>query len=113
MTAAAHRELIRAACERLAIEGYLAWPNRTGATEIAGRYIPFGKIGSGDIVGVLNCGTHFEGEGKTGDAVQTREQKIHQSRLEKRNAVYILFHTVDELLGKVKMAEQSRMKPKP
>ena len=67
MSAAEHKELIRIACEWLAIAGYFAWPNRTGAAEIDGRFIPFGKKGSGDILCVLNGGRHAEFEGLVTD----------------------------------------------
>ncbi len=103
MSAAEHRELIRAASERLAIDGYFAWPNRTGAAEIEGRFIPFGKKGSGDILACVNS-RHMEFEGKTGKAVQSKGQKIHQRKVEENGGLYLVFHTVDELMDRLRTA---------
>lgn len=102
---AEHTALIKAACEALAIAGYCVWPINTGALKTAtGGFVRFGKKGGGDITGILPVmwheklfGVHLELEGKTGDAVQNKNQKIHQKFVvEKNGGIYIVFHSVEE-----------------
>lgn len=104
MTATEHKELIRRACEWLAREGYFAWPNNTGAGEMNGRFVRFGKKGSGDILCVLKGGRHAEFEGKTGEATQSKPQKVHQWRVEAMGGLYIEFHSVEELAARIRDA---------
>jgi len=97
--------LLKEALEELALQGYFAWPNRTGAAHIDGRFIPFGKKGSGDILIVLPPhGRHCEAEGKTGDAVQSKAQKVHQRMVEKNGGLYLIFRSKEDLLSQLRAA---------
>src|SRR4051812_17010750 len=94
---AAHSRLVRECCEELALMGYVAWPNRTGATKIDGRFIRFGKYGSGDIIAILPTmingklyGLHGEIECKTGAAVQKKHQKTHMRIVRNNGGVYLV-----------------------
>lgn len=119
---AAHNELIARALEALAIAGYCAWKTGTGAykSEETGTFIKYGKKGGADITMIVpramsyyngnGCiketaiGQHVEAEGKTGKAVQRKSQRDHQKFVvEKNGGIYILFHTVDELMEKMKL----------
>src|SRR4051812_47618213 len=94
----AHSLLVKACLVELGLLGYAAWPNRTGATEIAGRYIPFGKRGSGDIFAVLSPdGRHCEVECKTGNAVQSKKQKIHMWVVRNSGGVYLVVRSREEM----------------
>lgn len=99
-----HSALKKAALEWLAVNGFFAWDNQTGGAWRAGRFIRFGKTGSGDLLGVLPGGRHLEGEAKTGNAEQNSNQKIHQRMVEKNGGLYILFHSVDELAAQLNAA---------
>ncbi|MFO0906806.1 MAG: hypothetical protein U0835_00305 [Isosphaeraceae bacterium] len=95
---AEHKKLKNDALEWLALAGYFAWPNETGGGHIDGRFIRFGKPGSGDILAVLGPdGKHAEFEAKTGRAVQRKGQKTHQRMVEKRGGLYLVFRSVDDL----------------
>jgi hypothetical protein len=94
---AEHSQLVKDCLEELALMGYVAWPNRTGAGELHGRFIRFGKYGSGDIIAILPMliggklyGIHAELEAKTGDAVQKKHQKTHMQIVRKNGGVYLV-----------------------
>jgi len=104
-----HTKLVHEALVALAKAGYSAWLNNTGGTKTQSRgWVTFGKKGSGDILLVLQpFGTHTELEAKTGNAVQRQSQKIHQKYVvEKNGGIYIVFHSVEELLSLIKKAEK-------
>lgn len=101
----AHTALVRAALEELAVQGYTAWAQNTGAFKTAsGGFVKFGKVGGGDIMGILPPhGRHFEAEAKTGSGKQSKNQKLHQEFVVERNGgIYILFRSVDELMSELK-----------
>jgi hypothetical protein len=99
-SSAEHKQLKNDGLEWLAIAGYFAWANETGAAEIDGRFMKFGKKGSADIIAVIQS-RHCEFEAKTGDAAQSKHQKIHQQMVEKHGGLYIVFHSVAELQSKL------------
>lgn len=110
---AAHTALVRSALEELAIHGYTAWKNNTGAKKTeSGAFIKYGKVGSADILLILPpWGRHIECEAKTGKAVQNNNQKIHGDLVVRRNGgAYIVFYNVPELL--CALAEIEKMHPR-
>jgi hypothetical protein len=107
----AHNALVREALEALAIAGYTAWRNETGAWfDGVDRPHKYGKKGSGDIFIILPVavtwrdqarviGWHIEAEAKTGVGRQNKNQKDHQKFVVERNGgIYILFRAAPELL---------------
>ena len=103
-SSAAHTQLVKDCLEELALMGFAAWPNRTGATEIDGRFIRFGKKGSGDIIGIYpfvlagkRYGIHLEVECKTGAATQTKFQKAHMRLVRNSGGIYIVARSRDEV----------------
>ena len=97
-----HSALVKAALEELAIRGHFAWGNRAETPRfIEGRFIPFGKKGSADILIVLPGGRHGEAEAKTGEAEQRKEQKIHQRMVEKNGGLYVVFRSVKDLFDQL------------
>lgn len=46
-------DLVRAILEYLHLRGITAWRNNTGAYKAGKRFIRFGYVGSGDILGVI------------------------------------------------------------
>jgi hypothetical protein len=106
----AHTALVREALQELALRGYTAWPNQTGAMKTdSGGFLKFGKVGSADIfcilpiqVGDKKLGIHAEFEAKTGTGRQSKNQKLHQEFVVERNGgIYILFRSVPELLNQI------------
>lgn len=109
----AHTALVREALQELALQGYTAWANQTGALKTeSGGFLKFGKVGSADIfcifpvyLGNKKYGIHAEFEAKTGSGKQSKNQKLHQKFVVERNGgIYILFHSVEELMERLKTA---------
>jgi hypothetical protein len=103
-SSAAHTALVKECLEELALVGFAAWPNRTGATEIDGRFIAFGKKGSGDILAIFpfvlagkRYGIHAEVECKTGEAVQNKRQKAHMRLVHNSGGIYLVIRARDEM----------------
>jgi hypothetical protein len=102
---AAHHKLVAEALEWLAQNRYFAWPNPTGAVKSEGRFVRFGKKGSGDIFAVLEPnGRHAEFEAKTGGAVQGKDQKTHQKMVTSRGGIYFVFRSVEDLAEQLVLA---------
>ena len=112
-SSAAHTRLVREACEWLAINRYFAWPNQTGATKIGGRFIRYGKPGSGDIIAVLPGGKHSEFEAKTGMGTQRKSQKAHQKMVEAQGGLYLVFRSVDDLAAQLRAVSERATAPLP
>ncbi len=107
----AHTLLVNAALQELAIQGYTAWGVNTGALKTeSGGFLKFGKKGAADISAIIpieyhgkTFGIHCEFEAKTGNAVQRKNQKLHQKYVIERNAgIYIVFRSVDASEASIK-----------
>ncbi len=82
-----------------------AWPNQTGAAKTDGRFIQYGKLGSGDILAILPPnGRHAEFEAKTGQGRQRKGQKEHQRMVEAQGGLYLVFRSVDDLVFQLERA---------
>lgn len=112
----AHTTLVRSALVALSQQGHLVWDNQTGAGWVgkfitrtatgrtildSARPISFGLPGSADIIGVLVCGKPLAAEAKTGTGRQRKNQQNFQAAWEKRGGIYVVFRSVDELLGMI------------
>jgi hypothetical protein len=113
----AHTNLVRAALVALSDAGHMAWDNQTGSGWVGkfitrtatgrtiidrARPISFGLPGSADIIGTLHPnGRALAAEAKTGTGRQRANQKNFQIAWEKRGGIYVVFHSVDELLGMI------------
>lgn len=107
----AHTALVREALQELALQGYTAWANQTGALKTdSGGFLKFGKVGSADIFCILPIkinnmlfGIHAEFEAKTGTGRQSENQQLHQEFVVERNGgIYILFRSAPELIDEIK-----------
>jgi hypothetical protein len=103
-SSAAHTQLVKSCCEDLAILGFAAWPNRTGAAKIDGRFISFGKKGSGDIIAIFpfvlagkKYGIHMELEIKTGGGTQSKGQKAHMRAVQNSGGIYLVIRSREDL----------------
>lgn len=73
--------------------------------------VSINKKGMADLYGYFsahNILVHIEGECKTGDAVQTAEQKDWQWHIESMGGCYILFHSEQEFVDKLEEYLRSR-----
>lgn len=79
-------------------QGAFTWRNNTGTAWLDGRPVSFGYPGSADITGILRDGRRLEVECKTIIGKQSDKQKQFQQEIEANNGVYLLVHSVDELI---------------
>ena len=105
MTTAEHTQLVKDCLSKLAIMGYAAWENKTGATEIEERFVKFGKKGSADIIAPLplvingmTYGIHVEIEVKTGKASLQKNQKTHRCVIGKYGCPHYVVRSVDSMV---------------
>ncbi len=101
------QELTRAILDRLALmPGVWCWRNNTGVGKANGFRIRFGKVGSGDITGVLAGGRHFELEVKLpgGKWKTTEEQEAHGARVLEMGGLWAVVRSVDDAVAAVEGA---------
>jgi len=67
--------VLSACLDYLALRGVLAWRNNTGAVRVEDRFLRFGRVGSSDILGVLNGGRLLAIECKAPGKKPTEEQQ--------------------------------------
>lgn len=76
----------------------MAWRNNTGAYKTEdGTYIRYGLKGSPDIIGILNDGRFLGVECKSGKNDIKGSQIDFKEQVEKRNGVYIVAWSTDDL----------------
>jgi hypothetical protein len=66
------------------------------------RKIHYGIKGESDIDGIKMGGQRICIEVKTGNAVQTKEQKVFQAMIEKFGGLYILARSVEDALNGIR-----------
>ena len=93
-----HEKLLKKCLLELSKAGFLAWKNATGSLPIQNRYITFGCKGSPDILSIHPVtGVFYGWEIKSGNATQNKHQKAFQKAVEKRNGIYIVVRSIDDL----------------
>tara|TARA_R110002012_G_scaffold131849_3_gene284714 strand:+ start:1435 stop:1731 length:297 start_codon:yes stop_codon:yes gene_type:complete len=87
------------------------WANNTGMIKTEDRVVRFGLKGSSDILGIYK-GVFLGIEVKTGDATQSKDQKIFQRMLDMRGGVYVLCtdRNVEQIQNIVEQTYQERVK---
>lgn len=73
------------------------WANNTGKAFRGKRLLSFGLKGSGDIAGILQGGKAIYIEVKTGNAKQTKDQKNFERMVLKREGIYILARSLEDV----------------
>lgn len=94
------------------------WANNTGAIKLedcgycntTARFITFGLKGSSDIIGVYK-GLFLAIEIKTGNATQSKQQKVFEKMICNMGGIYVLIRdtNVKHLLNIVETAYQKRI----
>lgn len=95
-----HAELQKKIIDFLNISGHYVWPNPTGAYRRGGVWIKYGKVGSGDIIGMLKNGIFISVECKKDNDSHREKQKEFASLTEQHNAVYIICRSFNEFKEK-------------
>lgn len=94
--------IVKWCLEHLALRGIIAWRQNTGGMYgQSGRYIRFGRVGCGDITGLLRNGIRLEVEVKTCIGVQSKEQEDFQRLIESSNGIYLLVRSPQDLLNQL------------
>jgi len=106
-----HTALVEAALLALGqLPDVFVWKNATGAGRAMNnpdRLIRFGLFGSSDLFAIVGPRGRFLGlEGKTGNAVQQKNQKAFQRAVEAVGGVYVVFRSVDDALAGVERARR-------
>ena len=75
------------------------WANNTGIGRSldGSRIIKFGRVGSADILGIHPSGLFLAIEVKTGNAIQSKQQKLFQKMIQERGGIYILARSVGDV----------------
>lgn len=93
----AHEKLVKQCLLELTTAGYLAWKVNTGVIKTDTRYQVYGLKGGSDIMGISPDGQFIGCECKTGKAVQNKAQKAFQKAVEKRDGIYIIIRSLEEI----------------
>ena len=100
-------DLLRSIMERLAlIPGLVYWRNNTGIARTGGRYIAYGHVGSGDIIGLLPGGRFFSLELKTPENRKgpTPEQIAFGEAVSLAGGLYAVVRSVEEAVIRIQEA---------
>lgn len=92
--------VVRACLQYLQMLGCFVWRNNSGGYtpySDSGRVVRYGKVGSGDIIGLTPTGRHIEIEAKFGNNKQSEYQLEHQRKIESHNGIYILAYSVSDI----------------
>lgn len=85
----------------LAIRKVYAWRNNTGAIKTQGqhgdRFLRFGKVGSSDILGVLDDGRFLAIECKAPNGRLSDPQRVFLSNVSRRGGVAIVARSAEEV----------------
>lgn len=103
------QELTRAILDRLAVmPNVWAWRNNTGVAKAHGHRVSFGKVGSGDISGILRGGRRIELEVKLpgGKWKTTPEQEAFGARVLEMGGLWVVVRSVEEAVAAVDGAMQ-------
>ena len=75
------------------------WKNNTGAVTSEKRFIRYVKVGSSDFIGLTRNGQFLAIECKTGDAVQSKHQKLFQIQIEAMGGRYFVVRSIVEFIA--------------
>lgn len=91
--------LVAEALMALSAAGCLVWRHNTGKLQDKrGRWVSFGLVGSGDIIGFMPDGRGLSAEAKVGNRKPTPAQMSFAEAVGKRGGLAVWFRSVPELL---------------
>lgn len=90
---------------------FRCWKNITGVGAVGGRIVRFGLVGAADISGIkAPSGQRFELEIKTGNAVQTAEQKSFGKMILNMGGIYAVVRSVEDARRALGLGENESFK---
>lgn len=91
-------DVLKQCLDYLKIKGIYAWRNNTGAYKKGGFYIRYGKVGSSDILGIMNDGRFLAVECKREKGGKLSEEQIDfLNAIKSRGGVAVCVRSVEEL----------------
>jgi len=105
-------EIIKDIAKTLEIlPGVYAWRNNTGAVKRGpGRYVRFGKKGSGDFLGLIKGGRFLAIEAKQPGENQSPDQVEFQEEVEALGGLYLLAESGPEIVPIITQAIEEEMR---
>lgn len=93
-----HQNLLKKVLLKLSDEGYFAWANNTGTIKTNDRFQRYGLVGSADILAIQpGTGRFCAFEIKTGVARQSKQQKLFEKAVLKRNGIYKVIRSLEDM----------------
>lgn len=92
-----HEKLVKQCLLEMTTVGWMVWKNNTGSIKAQERFQSYGLKGSADIIGLASDGKFVSIECKTGKAVQNKAQKNFEKAVLKRNGIYKVIRSYEEL----------------
>lgn len=103
MPIASEKETQKAILEYLKLKGYFCWRNNTGAnvSEYKGkkRFFQYGKVGSGDILGLTKAGGFFSIEVKSSGKKPSPSQLEFMASVINSKGIAILAYSLDDVIS--------------
>lgn len=95
-------KLVKAAIDYLNLMGCFVWRNQTGVSrpmrsDGGTGYVPFGKVGSGDILGMTPTGRFISVECKVKGRKPTEHQEAFAAAVRKHGGIAMVIYDLDEL----------------
>lgn len=97
-------DLVRACLAFLEVRGIYAWRNNSGAVKTDNRFIRYGKVGSCDILGILDDGRFLGIECKVGKRKTTMPQEEFMYAICSRGGVAFVARTIDDVADAINAA---------
>lgn len=98
MFKASEKDVQKAILDYLAIKGYFFWRNNTGGfRDKRDHFYQFGKVGSGDILGMTKEGRFFSIEVKAKGKKPTDHQVAFIQRVTANKGIAFVAYSVDDV----------------
>jgi len=81
--------------------GLFVWRNNTGCMKSGGRFVHFGKAGSGDIIGCLPDGRFLSIENKSNGEPISDAQKKFADEIRTHGGIALFVKSLDDLIEQI------------
>lgn len=93
--------LVKSIIHYLALKRYFCWRNNTGGfRDKRDHFYTFGKVGSGDILGLTHLGRFFSIEAKVKGKLPTDHQKEFMKRVNESGGLAFTAYSLDDVIAK-------------
>ena len=106
-----HQKVVKLCLLKMTSKFCRVWANNTGMIKTEDRVVRFGLKGSSDIIGIYK-GLFLGIEVKTGNAVQSKDQKFFEGMITDMGGIYILCKNNVEQIDKIVEQEYKKITKK-